>query len=78
MSHVSIVTEMELESIGTCEIQGNCHQRFSKMEHNLQDPHYMGTVVFCGRPFPKMCLLAMDELLLIMESYPKSFDQYWT
>ncbi len=40
---VSIVSEMELENRGTCElskpVNGNCHQRFSIMEHNQQDPH---------------------------------------
>ena len=89
---VSIVSEMELESIGTSGLwskelesigtsellskttNGNCHQCFGIMEHNKQDPHYMGTVVFRGSQFPQLCRLRMDEVSLLMESYPKSFD----
>ncbi len=49
---------------------GNCHQLFSIMEHNQQDPHYMGTVVFCGSTFPQLCQLGIYEVSLLMESYP--------
>ena len=75
---VSIVSQSDLETVGKSEMNGNCHQRFTVMEHNQQDPHYIGTVVFRGNPFPKMCQLGMDEVSLIMESYPKSFDRYRT
>jgi hypothetical protein len=76
---VSVVSERELESVvGKSEMNGICHQRFTVMEHNEQDPHYIGTVVFRGSPFPKMCQFGMDEVSLIMESYPKSFDRYRT
>jgi hypothetical protein len=79
---VSIVSEMELENRSICElsrtVNGNCHQCFSIMEHNQQDPHYMGTVVFRGNPFPQLCRVGMDEVSLLMESYPKSFDRFRT
>ena len=94
---VSIVSEMEIESIGRSEFlsnelessigttellsnptNGNCQQRFMIMDHNKQDPHYMGTVVFRGSQFPQLCRLGMDEVSLLMESYPKSFDRYRT
>jgi hypothetical protein len=79
---VSIVSETELKNIGTCglstTVNGNCHQRFSIMEHNQQDLHYMGTVVFRGNQFSQLCRVGMDEVSLLMKSYPKSFVRFRT
>jgi len=49
-----------------------------ELEKRSAYPHYMGTVVFRGNPFPQLCRVGMDEVSLLMESYPKSFDRFWT
>ena len=75
---VSIVSDKEMESLAGNEtshrMNDNDHQRFSLFEHNQHDPHVMGTVVFRGHPFPKICQLGKDEVSLIMESYPTLFS----
>jgi hypothetical protein len=60
------------------KMNGNSHQQFTVMEHNQQDPYYVETVVFRGSPFPNRCQLGMNEVSLIMESYPKSLMRYRT
>ena len=75
---VSIVSEMELEGLAQSKMNCNSHQQFTVMEHNQQDPYYVGTVVFRGSPFPKRCQIGMNEVSLIMESYPKSLMRYRT
>ena len=59
-------------------VDSNSKQIFALMNHNQQDPRYMGTVVFRGSPFPKKCQLGMNEVSLVMAAYPKSFSQYRT
>ena len=54
---VSIVSERELDvlkhSKENVSVDSNSKQIFALMNHNQQDPRYMGTVVFRGCPFPK-------------------------
>jgi hypothetical protein len=79
---VSIVSERELDvlkySKENLSVDGNSKQIFALMNHNQQDPRYMGTVVFRGSPFPKKCQLGMNEVSLDMAAYPKSLSRYCT
>ena len=79
---MSIVSERELEVLKNSEenlsVDSNSKQIFALMNHNQQDPRYMGTVVFRGSPFPKKCQLGMNEVSLVMAAYPKSFSRYRT
>ncbi len=76
---VSVVSDKEMESLSGNEtshqMNDNNHQRFTLFKQNQHDPHVMGTVVFRGHPFPKICQLGKDEVSLIMESYPTLFSQ---
>jgi hypothetical protein len=75
---VSVVSDKEMESLAGNEtshhMNDNDHQCFTLFEHNQHDPNVMGTVVFCGHPFSKICQLGKDEVSLRMESYPTSFS----
>ena len=79
---VSIVSERELDvlkhSKENVSVDSNSKQIFALMNHNQQDPRYMGTVVFHGCPFPKKCQLGMNEVSLVMAAYPKSLSRYCT
>jgi len=79
---VSVVSESEHQKLNISEqslsVNGNPRQTFLLMDHNQQDPHFMGTVVFRGTPFPKKCELGMNEVSLIMAAYPNTFSRYRT
>ena len=61
-----------------CRPMDGVHQRFSLLENNKQDHHFMGTVIFRGYPFPIIPHLGTEEMSLIMEAYSKSFKRHRT
>ena len=73
------ITKKRIESIAGTEaslrMYENNHQCITLLEHNQHNPHLMGTVVFHAHPFPTICELGKDEVSLIMESYPTSFNR---
>ncbi len=54
------------------------HQLVEMLDVNIQDPYMEGTVVFRGQVFPRVCKFGMNEMAMVMASYPKSFQRYRT
>jgi len=54
------------------------HQLVEIMDINVQDPYVEGTVVFRGQVFHRVCKFGMNEIAMVMASYPKSFQRHRT
>ena len=76
---VSVVSDSELDSLSHNtafqQMKDIQHQYFTLFDRNVQDPFFLGNVVFRGYPFPTVCHLDIEEYSLIMEAYNKSFHR---
>ncbi len=48
------------------------------LDVNIQDPYVEGTIVFREQVFPRDCKFGMNEMAVVMASYPKSFQRHRT
>jgi len=78
VSIVSLETHTRLrENHNVIKSDYDSHQLVEMMDVNDQDPYVEGTVVFRGQVFPRVCKFGMNEMAMVMASYPmsKSFQR---
>ena len=78
VSIVSLETHTRLrENHNVIKSDYDSHQLVEMMDVNVQDPYVEGTVVFRGQVFPRVCKFGMNEMAMVMASYPmsKSFQR---
>jgi len=79
VSIVSLETHTRLsENNNDVKSDFDSHQLVEMMDVNVQDPYVEGTVVFGGQVFPSVCKFGMNQIAMVMASYPKSFQRHRT
>jgi hypothetical protein len=73
VSIVSLETHTRLrENYNVIKSDYDSHQLVEMMDVNVQDPYVEGTVVFRGQVFPRVCKFGMNEMAMVIASFPKS------
>ncbi len=79
VSIVSLETHNRLSEKNTVVKSDECsHQLVEMLDVNIQDPYMEGTVVFRRQVFLRVYKFGMNEMAMVIASYPKSFQRHRT